>query len=93
MATQKHMGANSLVARLTAQVGSREMAVKILRQRGHMEMDSERLTPAGQARDGMTAISRERALDRASARSEHPASAYKYNPATNSATLKRRAKG
>lgn len=78
MATQKHMGANSLVARLTAQVGSREM-------------DSERLTPAGQARDGMTA--KERALDRASARSEHPASAYKYNPATNSATLKRRAKG
>jgi hypothetical protein len=91
MATQKHMGANSLVARLTAQVGSREMAVKILRQRGHMEMDSERLTPAGQARDGMTA--KERALDRASVRSEHPASAYKYNPATNSATLKRRAKG
>ena len=90
MATQKHMGANSLVARLTAQVGSREMAVKILRQRGHMEMDSERLTPAGQARDGMTA--KERALDRASARSAHPASAYKYNPATNSATLKRRAK-
>jgi hypothetical protein len=60
MATQKHMGANSLVARLAAQVGSREMAVKILRQRGHMEMDSERLTPAGQARDGMTA--KERAL-------------------------------
>lgn len=90
MATQKHMGANSLVARLTAQVGSREMAIKILRQRGHMEPDSERLTPAGQARDGMTA--KERALDRASARSEHPASAYKYNPATNSATLKRRAK-
>ncbi len=91
MATQKHMGANSLVARLTAQVGSREMAVKILRQRGHMEMDSERLTPAGQARDGMTA--KERAFDRAATRSGRPASAYKYNPATNSATLKRRAKG
>jgi len=91
MATQKHMGANSLVARLTAQVGSREMAVKILRQRGHMEMDSERLTPAGQAHNNIT--TKECALDRASARSEHPASAYKYNPATNSATLKRRAKG
>ena len=91
MATQKHMGAHSLVERLTAQVGSRGLAIELLRKRGQMEPDSERLTAAGQARDAMTA--EERAKDRAAKRSARPPTAFKYDPNTNRATLRRRPKG
>lgn len=82
MTTMKHLGANSLVARLTAQLGSRDKAIATLRARGHMEPDSERLTPAGQARDNMTAAERAKASGRSP-------SAYKYDPRTNRATLMR----
>jgi hypothetical protein len=88
MATQKFMGANSLIDRLTAQVGSRETALKLLRSRGHMEEGSEKLTPAGLARNAMTA--EERAKDRAAKLSGKKVTAYKYNPDTNRATLKRK---
>jgi len=81
------MGANSLVDRLTAQVGSRETALGLLRKRGHMEEHSEKLTPAGEARNNMTA--EDRAKDRASKLSGKPAAKYSYNPNTNRATLKR----
>jgi hypothetical protein len=87
MSTKQHMGANSLIERLTAQVGSRETAIGLLRKRGHMEEKSEKLTPAGEARNRMTA--EERAKDRASTLSGKPAAKYAYNPNTNRATLKR----
>jgi hypothetical protein len=47
-----------------------------------------KLTAAGMARDRMTA--EERAIDRASKRSGKPASKYTYNPASNTASLRRR---
>jgi hypothetical protein len=87
MTTQKFMGANSLVDRLAAQVGSRDLAIGLLRKRGQMEENSEKLTAAGQARNDMTA--EERAKHRAATRSGKTASAYTYNPNTNRATLKR----
>lgn len=89
MTTQKFMGADSLIDRLAAQVGSRDMAIGLLRKRGQMEEGSEKLTAAGQARNSMTA--QERAKDRAS-KSGHPATAYTYNPKTNRATLRTRTK-
>jgi hypothetical protein len=85
--TQKFMGAGQLVDRLTAQVGNRETAIKILQHRGHMDAHGN-LTAAGQARNVMTA--EERAIDRASKREKHPPKAFKYNPKTNRATLKGR---
>jgi len=90
MTTQKFMGANNLVNRLAAQVGSRETAIGLLRKRGHMKKGSEKLTAAGQARDNMTA--KERAIDRATKSSSNPAKAYTYNPKTNRATLRARTK-
>ena len=90
MTTQKFMGANNLVDRLAAQVGSRETAVGLLRKRGHMEEGPEKLTAAGQVRDNMTA--KERAVDRATKSSSKPAKAYTYNPNTNRATLRTRTK-
>ena len=88
MTTTKYTGANQLVDRLAAQVGSRETAIGLLRKRGHMDQNSERLTPAGEARNKMTA--EERAKDRASTRSGLPENQFKYNVKTNRATLKRR---
>jgi hypothetical protein len=53
-----------LIDRLTEQVGGdRNLALNILRKRGHVYPDSEELTPLGQARDQMGAIGR--AFDRA----------------------------
>lgn len=86
MSTQKFLGSHSLIKRLTAQVGSKELALKILEERGHVKPGTEQLTPAGAARDAMTAA--ERAKDRSSSASGKPASHYKYNPRTNRATLK-----
>jgi hypothetical protein len=90
MATSQFMGANSLIDRLTAQVGSRETAIKLLRSRGQMEEHSENLTAAGKARDAMTA--EERAKDRASKLSGKKPTAYSYDPKTNRATLARSGK-
>jgi len=88
MGTQKHTGANELIDRLATQVGSRDLAIGLLRKRGQMEQDSETLTEAGRARNAMTAS--ERAKDRAAKLSGRPASQYSYNVKTNRATLKRR---
>ena len=53
-----------LIERLTEQVGGdRQLALNILRKRGHVYPDSEELTPLGQSRDQMGAIGR--AFDRA----------------------------
>jgi hypothetical protein len=87
MTTQKFMGKNQLIDRLAAQVGNRDMAVEILKDRGHLAADGKTLTAAGMKRDNMTA--EERAKDRASTRTGKPASTFKYNPKTNLATRKR----
>ena len=83
-ATQKFMGRGQMLDRLTAQVGSRELAIGLLRDRGHMEKNSEKFTPQGEARNQMTAA--ERAKDRAAKKTGLPASVFKYNPKTNQAT-------
>jgi len=87
MATQKFMGKNQLIDRLAAQVGNRDMAISILQDRGHLAADGKTLTPAGEARNAMTA--EERAKDRASTRTGKPAAGFGYNPKTNTATRKR----
>ena len=85
--TQAAMGRNQLVERLTAQTGSRDEAIAQLRPRGHIEQDSENLTPAGRARDNMTA--EERAIDRASRRTKAAPKSLVYTPKTNRATLRK----
>lgn len=85
MTTQKFMGKGQLIDRLAAQVGSRDIAIGILQKRGHVDAKGN-LTTTGKARDAMSA--EERAIDRASKKQESPAKAFKYNPATNRATLK-----
>jgi hypothetical protein len=85
MQSQKYMGRNQLVNRLASQVGSKDMAIRILKSRGQMDA-SGRLTAKGKARDSMTA--KERAIDRASKSSGRSKNDYIYNPTTNTATLK-----
>jgi hypothetical protein len=87
MTTQKHMGRHSLIKRLTAQVGNEETAKKILLSRGHINAEGK-LTAEGRKRDAMTAA--ERAKDRASKKSGRNTSEYTYNPANNTARLRRR---
>ena len=87
MVTRAHIGANELLPRLTAQVGSEELARALLIERGDMR-PSGKLTAKGKKRDAMTA--EERAIDRATKRSGRAASDYKYSPQTNQATLKRK---
>lgn len=89
MATQKHMGRHQLVDRLSAQVGSREMALRILYRRGDADKDGN-LTSKGKARDRMTA--EERAKDRAAKASGRKSSDFNYNPRTNRASRKRKGK-
>lgn len=86
MSTEKFMGRHSLVKRLSAQVGSEELAKKILISRGHMT-PSGQLTAEGKRRDSMTA--EERAKDRASKREGHPATAFTYHAKSNRAVLKK----
>lgn len=83
--TTKFMGRNKLVSRLSAQVGSRSMAIGLLKKRGHMKEDGT-LTDEGKKRNKMSA--KERAIDRAVKLSGKSPSKYKYNPKTNAATLK-----
>ena len=85
METQKHMGRNSLIDRLAAQVRSKSFAIALLKKRGDLTASGE-LTTKGRARDAMTA--EERAIDRASKESGKPASDYTYDASTNRATLK-----
>ena len=84
METQKHMGRNSLIDRLAAQVRSKSFAIALLKKRGDLTASGE-LTAKGRARDKMTA--EERAIDRASKESGRPSSDYTYDPTTNRATL------
>ena len=84
MATQKFMGRGQLVNRLAAQVGDRGLAIEILKKRGHLKADGKTLTKEGMKRNAMTAS--ERAKDRAAKKSGSPASQFKYNPQTNTAT-------
>jgi hypothetical protein len=88
MATQKFMGQGQLIDRLSAQVGNRDTAIKLLQDRGQLMADGKTFTAAGAKRNAMTA--QERAIDRATTKSGNPKSAYKYDPKTNSATLKKR---
>ena len=83
--TQKYMGRNQLLKRLTAQVGDEKLARGLLIERGQMREDGS-LTAKGRERNRMTA--EERAIDRAVKKSGHGAAAYTYNPATNRATLR-----
>mgnify|MGYP003337451490 CR=1 FL=1 len=85
MTTQKYMGRGQLIDRLIAQVGDKDTAYAILKQRGMID-DSGELTAKGKARNAMTA--EERAINRATKRSGRPASDYVYNKKTNRATLK-----
>jgi hypothetical protein len=87
MATKEHMGRWSLIDRLTAQVGDRDRAIKILQGYGHVDAYGK-LTDAGRARDAMTA--EERAIDRAVKRTGQRADAFVYDPDTNRATRRRR---
>jgi hypothetical protein len=84
MATQKFMGRGQLVDRLTAQVGSRGLAIEILKKRGHIKSDGKTLTKEGMKRNAMTAS--ERAKDRAAKKSGLSSSQFNYNPRTNTAT-------
>ncbi len=86
MVTQKFMGKNQLIKRLSAQVGNEETARNILQKRGHLKADGKTLTAAGKKRDNMTA--EQRAKDRAAKASKRKTSEYNYNPKTNRATLK-----
>lgn len=86
-ATQKFMGRNQMLERLTAQVGDKEQAKRLLIARGHMT-EAGKFTAAGEKRNAMTA--EERAIDRAAKASGNPRGQYKYDPKTNRATLKRR---
>jgi hypothetical protein len=86
MTTQQFMGRHQLVSRLTAQVGSRDEAIALLKKRGHMNAKGE-LTATGRARDRMTAA--ERAKDRAARATRRKPADFDYNPATNAATRRR----
>jgi proline racemase len=94
MATQKFMGAGQLVDRLREQLRTQKNpptdldgAVRsILQARGHMDKHGK-LTKEGQIRNAMTA--KDRALDRASTRTGKSADAFKYNPSTNRATIRK----
>lgn len=85
MATQKFMGRNQLVKRLTAQVGNESEAIAILKKRGDMSK-AGLLTKKGKARDNMTA--KERAKDRAAKNSGRSVKDFTYSAQTNKATLK-----
>ena len=86
--TEKHMGRNQLIERLSAQVGNRDMAVSILQDRGMLLPGTETVTKKGMMRNSVTA--EERAIDRAATRSGRSESDYVYNSTTNRATLKRK---
>ena len=86
--TQKNMGRFSLIDRLAAQVGDKDLAVEILKKRGHLAADGVTLTAEGRKRDAMTA--EERAIDRAARRTGKEATDFKYKPATNTAVLRNR---
>jgi hypothetical protein len=82
MVTQKFMGRDQLLDRLTAQVGSKKLAIDILQKRGHLMPDGKSYTSEGMIRNSMNA--EERAKDRASKKTGRSIEDFKYNPITNS---------
>ena len=72
-----------ILKRLTSQVGSEELATKILINHGYLDKNTLELTDAGKKRDDMTP--RERAVDRAMKRYGGTKFDYKYDPITNKA--------
>ena len=83
------MAHQKLIDRLTEQVGgNRDMALSILRDRGHVEKNSERLTAEGVHREMLGPAGR--AIDRAMKTSGRLARDYEYDARTNRATLKKR---
>lgn len=86
MATTKYTGKGQLVKRLSAQVGSKQLALNLLKKRGQMTKGGK-LTKSGQKRNNMTAG--ERAKDRAAKASGSDPSDYKYNKKTNTAKKKK----
>jgi len=87
MTTQKFMGKGQLIERLAAQVGNRDTAIKILQERGHLKADGKTFTAEGAKRNNMTA--EERAKDRSAKRLDKKPEAFKYDPKTNRATLRK----
>ena len=81
MATQKAMGKGQLIDRLSAQVGSRSLAINILKKRGDIKADGKTLTVHGKKRNAMTA--EQRAKDRASKETGLPPGSFIYNASTN----------
>jgi predicted ATP-dependent Lon-type protease len=63
------------------------VATSQLQKHGVLKKGTQELTTKGKTRNSMTAG--ERAKDRAAKESNHPTSQYKYNAATNRATLKK----
>lgn len=84
-----------LIERLTEQLKdsgtapgvARDMALSILRDRGHVEKHSEQLTAAGRQRDAMGAAGR--AIDRAAKATGRHERDFTYDTRTNRATLKK----
>lgn len=84
-----------LIDRLTEQLKdsgtpastARDMALSILRDRGHVSPNSEQLTAEGARRDQMGAAGR--AIDRATKASGRSARDYEYDTRTNRAVLKK----
>lgn len=87
MATQKFMGKGQLINRLTAQVGSKELAIGILQKRGDLKSDGKTLTAKGQKRNAMTA--EERAKSRASKQTGKPMGNFRYDASTNRTHVKK----
>ena len=85
-----------LIERLTEQLkdsgtpdrNARDLALSILRDRGHVHANSEALTDEGLKRDQMGAAGR--AIDRASKASGRRSQDYQYDAQTNRAVLKKR---
>jgi hypothetical protein len=83
MNSGRFVGRNQLIDRLADQVGSRQLAIDILKKRGHLEQDGETLTELGMLRDMMTA--EERAIDRKSKKTGLPPESFSYNHGSNKA--------
>lgn len=72
-----------LITRLTRQLAkddvpeARDEALRILRERGHVHKNSERLTAEGKRREAMGPAGR--AIDRAAKQSGRPKSDFKYS--------------
>lgn len=85
--TQKHKGKESLVKRLTAQVGgNKKLAENLLKKRGQMDKTGN-LTTKGESRNKMTAG--QRAIDRESKKTGKSKKKYKFNAKNNTAVLKK----